>query len=175
VQPSTAEIEKRCTKCGQLKPATLDWFMKDARRVGAIGSWCKGCFRVCQTKAQKRRRKNRREGVVPETAPYFYGPSTWCENKWVELSADTVRAITYQARRKAFEKGHGWLADDVAQFAIIEAHQGIWVSAELSFFKVFDIEYGYAKSKRREFELASRFTGIDENESESENEKEVSE
>jgi hypothetical protein len=43
-QPNTdASILKACTKCGETKPATAEFFQKERTRTLGLSSWCKEC------------------------------------------------------------------------------------------------------------------------------------
>lgn len=34
---------KKCTKCGEIKPATAEYFNRDRTKKDGVGSWCKEC------------------------------------------------------------------------------------------------------------------------------------
>lgn len=55
-------MKKRCTKCGNLLPATGDFFGPDSRKKDILKSWC----RVCE------REYHRKKYLKKKGPPVFY-------------------------------------------------------------------------------------------------------
>lgn len=47
---------KRCTKCGEEKPATAEYFILDSREENGLGAWCRVCHRPVVREANRHKR-----------------------------------------------------------------------------------------------------------------------
>lgn len=97
---------RKCTKCGESKPATSRWFYRDKNSRSGLFSWCKTCLNAIpktQTRARVIRNRARHRAIA----------------RLVELHRDQFEALYESARADAIEEDE-WLSGDpenVARFA----------------------------------------------------------
>jgi len=115
---------KICTRCKDDRPIEL--FQKRTNRPSR-DSWCQRC----RSQAQCQRKKNQCDATATD--------ARWHSN-WVAITDEQARKISGAARRFAFSRGHGWIADELASKAVIETAQGNNVNFK---FMLFDLLKGW--------------------------------
>ena len=71
---------KRCSRCGKIKPATTEYFHRNRTTTDGVNRWCKNCVRESRGHTQRRsappvldeqRWCFRCEEIKPATTEYF--------------------------------------------------------------------------------------------------------
>jgi hypothetical protein len=66
---STVQVTKRCRKCGEEKPATREWFYRDAATRDGWRPWCKACSRLWVSRTRK----------TPVLTPELFAARFWAK------------------------------------------------------------------------------------------------
>lgn len=92
---------KKCTKCGEEKPATLDHFPEYKAAGGGLRSWCRECVRK-NTRRYSRENPDKVRGMI---------------RKWISANPDKVRvSASVRRARKANADGTFTAADIRTQY-----------------------------------------------------------
>lgn len=111
---------KRCTKCGEEKPATSDYFIKDSSKRDGLYSSCRLCYKIPVVKAAvadgyKRCTKCEKVKLLTEFTISNGKPHSWCKDccrvatKSRYIPSPRVKASPeeLQARKRAQDREYG--------------------------------------------------------------------
>ncbi len=101
---------KRCSKCKNSFPATLEYFQSSKGRKDGLHSWCKPCKQADQKKRYPEYYKNNREAVIKRSREYALAnpeKQKARHHKWYlknkELSNQRVKEQHIKLRRLALD------------------------------------------------------------------------
>lgn len=85
---------KRCTKCGEEKPATAEFFRRNRRMLSGFDSWCRDCYRVTGRKRAARYRQDHHAECLAK------------QRAWFEQHPERAKFYTVKYRQKRAEHRH---------------------------------------------------------------------
>lgn len=100
------DTTKACTKCGEIKPATLDFFHKDPHKKTGLTSNCKSCksqYYKDNSKKSSEYYQNNREKILERTKQYReanHEKIIQTNRKYRELNLESYRESHRKSRRK---------------------------------------------------------------------------
>ena len=86
---------KRCTKCGEWKPATAEFFNRDNTRTGGLHSMCKECRREYRQKNRDRKREYQQKNKD------YYREY---QREYYQKNKDRIREYTREYQREYYQK-----------------------------------------------------------------------
>ena len=105
-------IEKRCTKCSKVYPATPEYFYRHARKKDGLNSWCKKCNHVAckkymQTNSGKTIRKKYQQSEKGKQAQKRYATTVNGQQKRRDNSLKSKYGFTLKKYNQLFQQQNG--------------------------------------------------------------------
>lgn len=142
MQTAKGRTIKLCLRCEEWLDLEKDFKVsKEGARGPIWNTYCKECVKRYDQAVKEHRR-----GGNPTRWSYFLDH---LKGEWKPVPDGVVRFIRSKTEHLAFMMGVGHLAEDIVQFALIQAYQGKIVNPRFSVLKFLDIEMGTVGSPER--------------------------
>lgn len=152
---------KFCKPCARWLPRTVEVFGK-GDNDGGVGSYCPECR---QARNLERRRPPKQkdepepEFDVPEPLePRWDGYWASLQGKpWQHVNPETANRLWHKIRYFTVSRGYPELADDVAQYALLQAYQGKFLKPFFVLAQFLEREFGRTGTELADFNMKMRY------------------
>ena len=92
---------KRCTKCGETKEATAEFFYRNKRKKDGLATECKLCDNARQKRPRKVKRKKERDAALfQENKDKFYDR----KRKWIKDNPEKHKEMMRRGQKRYYDK-----------------------------------------------------------------------